>query len=112
MTKTLTALAAAALVAGATLAAPSDAQAQWRRGPGFAAGVIGGLAAGAIVGSALAPRYYYGSYPVYAPQPGYVVVPGYAAAVPGPGCYWAQMPVYDAYGRVVGYRGRPRLFCA
>lgn len=71
MTKTLTALAAAATVALVTVSAPTDAFAQ-RRGAAVAAGVFGGLAAGAIIGSALAPRpyYYYEPAPVYvAPRP-------------------------------------------
>lgn len=68
MSKTL-ALAAAATLALVAVGAPSDANAQWRRGPA-AAGILGGLAAGAIIGGALAgPRYYepapaYG-YPAY-----------------------------------------------
>jgi hypothetical protein len=56
--------------------------------------VLGGLAVGAIVGSAAAqPRYY-------APAPVYV-------APPPPSCYWTRgEPVWD------GYRGvwvRPRM---
>ena len=65
--------------------------------------------AGAIIGSAVAapppPAV------VVAPGPGYVAYPAYAAALPGPNCYWTRMPVYDAYGNVVGWRGRPRLIC-
>lgn len=72
MRKTLTALAAAATIAVVAVAAPSDAFAQ-RRGGAVAAGIIGGLAAGAIIGSAIAPRpyYYYEPAPVYGPPPGY-----------------------------------------
>lgn len=68
MKKTLTVLAATATLALVSVGAPSDANAQYyRRGPGVAAGVIGGLAAGAIIGGALAgPRYY-------EPAPAYVV---------------------------------------
>ncbi len=72
MRKTLTALAAAAALAVVAVAAPSDASAQGR---GFAAGVIGGLAAGTIIGGAIAsqPRVYYEPAPVYvAPPPGCV----------------------------------------
>lgn len=78
MTKTLTALAAAATLAIVAVGAPSDAHAQ-RRGPhggAVAAGVLGGLAAGAIIGGALAPRpyYYYEPRPVYVePRPAYCV---------------------------------------
>ena len=43
--------------------------------------------------------------------PGYVVYPGYAQPVYGPGCYWASQPVYDVAGRVVGYTGRPLQVC-
>ena len=43
--------------------------------------------------------------------PGYVVYPGYAQPVYGPGCYWASQPVYDPYGRVVGYTGQPVQIC-
>src|SRR5262245_38996816 len=107
MTKTLTALAAAAVVALASTAAA--------RFYGFAvgAGVIGGIAAGAIIGGATAnsapPPVY--AYPGYAPVAGYEPY-GYAGAVPVgcPGGYWARRPLVDAYGRVVGY-SRPRFFC-
>jgi len=59
MTKTLTALAAAATIAIVALAAPQQAEA---RHGGWGPGIVGGLAAGAIIGGALAgPRYgYYG----------------------------------------------------
>ena len=43
--------------------------------------------------------------------PGYVVYPGYAQPVYGPGCYWASQPVYNAAGRVVGYTGQPVQVC-
>ena len=70
MTRTLSALAAAATIAIAAVAAPAPAQA---RGGALAAGVIGGLAAGAIIGGAAAvptatmvrPGYYAGG-PYYA----------------------------------------------
>jgi hypothetical protein len=83
MKKTLTVLAAAGALAVVSVAAPTDANA-WHRGYGHggavAAGVIGGLAAGAIIGSALAPRYVEPA-PVYgAPAPAYVA-PGPAACV-------------------------------
>jgi hypothetical protein len=109
MTKTFTALAAAATIAVSLAGTATDASAQ-RGGGAFAAGLIGGLAAGAIVGSAIANS---GPGPAYvvAPGPGYVVYPGYAAAVPAPGCYWTRMPLYDAYGNVVGWRGRPVVVC-
>jgi hypothetical protein len=54
--------------------------------------VIGGLAAGAIIGSAAANGPYYGGY-------GY---PGYYAYAPGPvyygGCYWTRERIWDGWG--------------
>ena len=98
--KTLASLLAAATIA-LTLTA-TDVSAQWRRrgwgwGPGVAAGVIGGAV---IAGAIIASR-----------PPGYVVYPGYAQPVYGPGCYWASQPVYDVAGRFVGYTGRPLQVC-
>jgi len=107
MKKTLTALLAAATIAVSLAGSATDASAQ--RGGAFAAGLVGGLVGGAIIGSALS-RPAYPAY-VVAPAPGYVVYPGYAAAVPAPGCYWTRMPVYDYYGRVIGWRGRPVVVC-
>jgi hypothetical protein len=110
MMKTLTTFTAAATVAAALLAAPTDASARWRGGGGAVGlGILGGIAAGAIVGSAIANSYG----PAYVVQPGYAVYPGYAVAAPVgcPGGYWARVPVMDGYGNVVGYRGRPRFFC-
>jgi hypothetical protein len=104
MKRTLTALAAAAVVAGTLAATVSDASAQrryyrggWGWGPGVAAGILGGaVIAGAIIASR--PR-------------GYVVYEGYGQPVRYAGCYWASQPVYDPYGRVVGYAGRPVQVC-
>jgi hypothetical protein len=97
MKKTLTTLLAAATVAATLAGSASTASAQ----RGFVPGLIGGLAAGAIIGGAI----------VASRPPGYVVYPGYAAPVNGPGCYWTRQPVYDAYGNVVGWRGRPVQVC-
>ena len=77
------------------------------RGRGFVGAGIG-LAAGAIIGGAIAnsgPRYY-------GPAPGYVVYEGYGAPYPAscPGGYWARRPVRDGYGNVVGW-SRPRFIC-
>ena len=101
MKKTLTALLAAATVAGTLAALTTDASAQrryWGRGwgPAVGLGVVGGLALGAYL--ATRPR-------------GYVVYEGYGQPVYGPGCYWASQPVYDRWGRVVGYTGRPVQVC-
>jgi hypothetical protein len=53
MHKSMLGLAAAAAMTAATVLAPATADARCR-GCGVAAGVIGGLAAGAIIGSAIA----------------------------------------------------------
>ena len=96
MNKTLTALVAAATLAGSL--APTTASAQGR---GFLPGlIVGGLVGGAIVG-ATQPRV----------APGYVVYPGYGAPLSGPSCYWTRQPVYDPYGNIVGWRGRPVQVC-
>ena len=114
-TKTL----AAALVAAsfATVATPADAQWGWRGGWGWG-GLGVGLAAGAIIGGAIAAssyndgyygypyrRAYYGSYaPTYAYYPanyGY----GYASYGYSPGYYgYAYAPGY--------YGGYPRIRAA
>ena len=84
MTKTLTALATAATLAVAAIAAPAPAEA--RNGGAIAAGVIGGLAAGAIIGSATARPYgYYDGY--------YGGGPYYAAG----GCGWRRERFWDGY---------------
>lgn len=108
MKKTLIALAAVATLATGMVSAPAPAEARCY-GCAVGAGVVGGLAAGAIIGSAIAnsqPRYY-------APAPGYVVYSGYAAPGPVacPGGYWARRPVaFDAYGNPVRW-SRPRFIC-
>jgi hypothetical protein len=109
MSKTFTALVAAATIAAASASLTTTASAQRCWGCGFGAGLAAGIIGGAIVGSAIAnsaPAPY-----VVAPPPGYVVYPGYAAAVAAPSCYWTRMPVYDAFGRPVGWRGRPVMVC-
>lgn len=86
MTKTLLTLAAAASIAVAALAVPTTADA---RGGRIAAGVIGGLAAGAIIGGA------YGAYGPYGPYGGpYYGGPYYAAA---PGCGVRRERFWDGY---------------
>jgi hypothetical protein len=49
--------------------------------------------------------------PAYAP-PGYVYYPAYGEPLPGSNCNWFRWPVYDAYGNMVGWRGRPVAFCS
>src|SRR5215467_6808623 len=102
MKKALASFLAAVTIALTLTATATDVSAQWRRrgwgwGPGVAAGVIGGAV---IAGAIIASR-----------PPGYVVYPGYAQPVYGPGCYWASQPVYDGLGHVVGYTGRPVQVC-
>jgi hypothetical protein len=97
MKKTLTVLVAAATLAGAATSLPTPADARCY-GCAVGAGLVGGAAAAG-------PAY------VVAPAPGYVVYSGYAAPLPGPSCYWTRMPVYDAYGNVIGWRGRPVAVC-
>jgi len=97
MKKTLATLLAAATVAAALSTSVTTASAQ----RGLVPGLLGGFVAGAIVGGAIASS-----------QPrGYVVYPGYAQPLNGPGCYWTRQPVYDPYGNVVGWRGRPVQVC-
>jgi hypothetical protein len=86
-----------ALAAAVTLAAalPYSAQANCG-GCGVAAGVVGGLAAGAIIGSAIAnsgPRYVEPA-PVYAPPPPAYAEPAY---VDGPVCHTERQQVWDGY---------------
>jgi len=80
-----------AFAAAAALAVLAPSQPAHANGSGVAAGLIGGLAAGTIIGAAVAqPRYYY-----YEPAP------------VASGCYWTRgAPVWD------GWRGvwvRPRV---
>lgn len=82
--KTAIALAAAGVLAAGTLVTPQPAQA---RGGAVAAGIIGGLAAGALIGSAVANPYY---------GPGYYYGPG--PAYYGPHCWWQRERFWDGYG--------------
>lgn len=108
MRKTILALGAVSIFAVATV---GDAYAQRRNNSGaVAAGILGGLAVGAIVGGAIAgSQPAYGGYTV---APGYAPYHGYYAAGPVdcPGGYWARRPRFDEYGNLVGY-SRPRYFC-
>ena len=108
MHKSLLGLAAASAIGLATLAAPSAANAGCY-GCAVGAGVLGGVAAGAIIGSAIAnsppppPAYY----PPPPPPPGYYPPgPGYAELAPG--CYWGQRRVWV---EGVGYRMRTVQVC-
>jgi len=87
ISKTLTALAAAATIAVAAVAAPQPAEARGGRN----AALIGGLAAGVIVGAAVANGPYYG----YGPRYGYYEP---RRVYYGPPCYWTRERVWDGYG--------------
>jgi hypothetical protein len=96
MKRGLIAVVTASTVGAALLSAPAQA------GNGdVAAGVIGGLAVGTILGAAAAqPRpYYHAPGPVYmAPAPVY--------GPPPPQCYWTRgEPVWDPY-RAIWVRPR------
>ena len=101
MKKTLSALMAAAMIAGTLAATATDASAQrrhgWGWGPGVAAGIIGGAI---ITGAILASR----------PR-GYVVYEGYGRPVQYAGCYWAAEPIFNRRGQVIGYTGEPVQVC-
>jgi len=97
MKKTIFALAAVAAIAVGTLAAPQQAQARCY-GCGVGLGVLGGVAAGVIIGSAIASQPGYYAYEYDGPAP---------VACDG---YWARKRLYDGAGNFVGW-GRPRWFC-
>jgi hypothetical protein len=86
ISKTLTALAAVAAFGLAAVAAPQPAKAH--DGGAVAAGIIGGLAAGAIIGSAAAHGPYYG--------PGYYYRPGPVYYRPHH-CWWRHERVWDGW---------------
>ena len=90
MKNTIIALAAAGILAAAL---PSPAHANCN-GCGVAAGVVGGLAAGAIVGSAIANSrpLYVEPAPVYAPPPPAYAVP--PEAVDGDVCHVERQQVW------------------
>ena len=86
MRKTLATLALGATVAIGAVASPTTADARWRHHGFPVAPVIGGLAAGAILGAALAaPRPYY--YDAYAYDPIYF----------GPRCYIRSERFWDGW---------------
>ncbi len=103
-------LAVAAIVLSAVLLfAPQEAQARHR---GVAIGIIGGIAAAALVGSAIAHPYYYGyPGPGYGYAPAYAYYPpvyyrrayypppyyGYYGPVVYPRCYWQRRSVWNGF---------------
>jgi hypothetical protein len=111
MQKSLLGLAAASAIGLATLAGPSTANAGCY-GCAVGAGVLGGVAAGAIIGSAIAnspppppPGYYPPPPAAYYPPPP-PPGPGYAELAPG--CYWGQRKVWI---EGAGYRWRTVQIC-
>jgi hypothetical protein len=89
MMKSLAVLATAGVIAVSSIAAPAPAQAG--NEGAVAAGVIGGLAAGAIIGSAARPHYGYG----YGYAPGYTYYGGpYAYSR----CYTVRKKVWTNHG--------------
>jgi hypothetical protein len=104
MKRILAAIAALAMIATVTVAASTDANAQFRRwGPAVGLGILGG----AIVGSMIASRYG----PQYVVEPGWDPYPVYRTAGPVdcPGGYWARRQFVDQWGNV--RYSRPRFFC-
>jgi hypothetical protein len=83
MRKTLVTLAVGATVIVGAVASPTPADARWRHGVPVAP-IVGGLAAGALIGAALAaPRPYYS----YAYEPVYF----------GPHCYVRSERFWDGW---------------
>jgi hypothetical protein len=84
MTKSMVTLALGATITIGAVASPTTADARWRHGFPVAP-VVGGLAAGALLGAALAaPRPYYG----YAYEPVYF----------GRDCYVRSERFWDGWG--------------
>ncbi len=97
LTKTFTALAAVATLTIGAVAMPQPAEA---RDGGVAAGIIGGLAAGAIIGGIASNGYGYYGPRYYAPARVYYG-PRYYAPAPvyyGPRCWWTRERIWDGYG--------------
>jgi hypothetical protein len=92
MKKAFTAFVAVAAIAGTLAATTTSADAQWRRRGPHPGAVIGGIAAGALLGAAIA-----NSGPAYAaPPPGYYD-PGPAYVVEEPACVIRRQRVWDEY---------------
>jgi hypothetical protein len=96
MTRTLTAVAAAMAIAVTAITVPTTADA---RNGWWAPAIIGGLAAGAIVGSAYGRPYYGYGYGYYQPAPAYYGTPAYSG-------YYAPGPYYGCWRWRNGYRYR------
>jgi hypothetical protein len=87
--KAIVAIAAVSVLA---LSVSASEPAFARDGGAIAAGVIGGLAVGAIVGSQANRNYYSG--PSYVDQPAYVADPGYRR------CHMERQEFEDSYGNL------------
>jgi hypothetical protein len=88
MTRTLATLAVAGTLSIGAVANSTTADARWRHHGFPVAPVIGGLAAGALLGAALAappPYYAYAYEPIY--EPVYV----------GPRCYVRRERIWDGW---------------
>ena len=115
MHNSLIALAGAASVGLSALAVPTAANAGCY-GCAVGAGVLGGIAAGAIIGSAIAnrpppppPGYYPPPPPgYYPPPPGAYYPPPPAYAQLAPGCHWGHRRVWV---EGVGYQWRTVQVC-
>ena len=102
--KALTGSIAALALSATVLATATPASADWRghrrggNGGAIAAGIIGGLALGALAaGAARADTRTY-----YAPAPAPVYVPSYSYSYGG--CYEVEKPAYNRWGEFRGYR--------
>lgn len=117
MHKSLIGIVAATGLGLASVAAPSTANA-YCVGCAVGAGILGGVAAGAIVGSAIAnspppPPAYYPPPPgpYYGPPPGAYAPPpvAYAQLPPPPaGCHWGRRRVWV---EGAGYQFQPVPVC-
>ena len=81
------ALTFSAAVASVFMSAPAAAG-----GGDFAAGLLGGMAVGTVVGSVAAQPRYYAPYYYYPPVPVYV---------PAPRCWFEHRRVWDGYGYII-----------
>jgi BA14K-like protein len=94
-------LVTAAVVGCALVLASAPANARWHHGWGWGAG--GGFVAGALIGSAFAPRpYYYYGPPAYAYEPG----PGYVGGDAEAYCEQRFRSYDPASGTYLGFDGR------
>jgi hypothetical protein len=91
-------IAVAGMLSFAAVAMPRAAHADCRGC--VAAGVVGGLAAGAVIGGAIANS---------APPPGYVAAYAAPARVACAG-YWVRRPLVDRFGNFIGY-SQPEWYC-